>query len=206
MWFAVLSDHGHQMKLHMTVSGLIAEQYLRRRCVFGFQQTKALFTLPGNAVEVWFINFSLVLLLLTVYRHGRGRCVWRPAVILSSISLYSSLSRFIRSLWSVPVKSGEFDLNLSWKYVTYLKLKMHWPQFHCYFNHYFIITGRGDKLFCFNEHQACGLPDTTVWMNHSRWLTWKPCFPLHQPVSSLGGMSMTDTMSPTWITRVWWWE
>lgn len=30
-----------------------------------------------------------------------------------------------------------------------------------------------------------------------QWFTWKPCFPLHQPVSSFGGMSMTDTMSPT---------
>lgn len=27
--------------------------------------------------------------------------------------------------------------------------------------------------------------------------TWKPCFPLHHEVSSFGGMSMTDTMSPT---------
>lgn len=28
-------------------------------------------------------------------------------------------------------------------------------------------------------------------------LTWKPCLPLHQVVSSFGGMSITDTMSPT---------
>lgn len=28
-------------------------------------------------------------------------------------------------------------------------------------------------------------------------ITWKPCLPLHQVVSSLGGMSITDTMSPT---------
>lgn len=28
-------------------------------------------------------------------------------------------------------------------------------------------------------------------------LTWKPCLPLHHVVSSLGGMSITDTMSPT---------
>lgn len=27
--------------------------------------------------------------------------------------------------------------------------------------------------------------------------TWKPCLPLHHEVSSFGGMSMTDTMSPT---------
>lgn len=27
--------------------------------------------------------------------------------------------------------------------------------------------------------------------------TWKPCLPLHHVVSSLGGMSITDTMSPT---------
>lgn len=27
--------------------------------------------------------------------------------------------------------------------------------------------------------------------------TWKPCLPLHQVVSSFGGMSITDTMSPT---------
>lgn len=27
--------------------------------------------------------------------------------------------------------------------------------------------------------------------------TWNPCFPLHHEVSSFGGMSMTDTMSPT---------
>lgn len=33
--------------------------------------------------------------------------------------------------------------------------------------------------------------------NKEPGLTWKPCLPLHQPVSSLGGMSMTDTMSPT---------
>lgn len=27
--------------------------------------------------------------------------------------------------------------------------------------------------------------------------TWKPCLPLHQVVSSFGGMSITETMSPT---------
>lgn len=27
--------------------------------------------------------------------------------------------------------------------------------------------------------------------------TWKPCLPLHHVVSSFGGMSITDTMSPT---------
>ncbi len=31
--------------------------------------------------------------------------------------------------------------------------------------------------------------------------TWNPCFPLHHVVSSLGGMSMTDKISPTFRKR-----
>lgn len=38
-------------------------------------------------------------------------------------------------------------------------------------------------------------------MKLATWVTWKPCFPRHHPVSSLGGMSMTDTISPTWIPQ-----
>lgn len=31
--------------------------------------------------------------------------------------------------------------------------------------------------------------------------TWNPCFPLHQVVSSFGGISITETISPTWKWR-----
>lgn len=77
-------------------------------------------------------------------------------------------------------------------------LSLHKHQASCRFS---VTAG---NMFC--EH-AAEFP-AFIWVALSRAMlvpTWNPCLPLHHVVSSFGGISITDTMSPTckrWATSI----